>query len=157
LVGFWLNSGSAGPRKRPSKWMRSGVRPGSFWGDRVRRTIASQVEAIRHWDVRNCSYEDAPDVRATWFVDPPYQEAGTHYRFGSKGLNYEALGAWCRSRKGQVIVCENEGATWLPFRELANVKTARKGRRSAESVWVREDSCAREIFDGVRLILKGLS
>ena len=49
LVGFWLNRGIASPRKSPSKWMRDGIRPGSFWGPRVRHTIASQVDSIRHW------------------------------------------------------------------------------------------------------------
>src|SRR4051794_29532024 len=51
LVGFWLNRGTARPRKSPSKWMREKIRPGSFWGERVRETIASQVESIRHWKV----------------------------------------------------------------------------------------------------------
>ena len=45
LVGFWLNRGVSMPRKRPSKWMRDGIRPGSFWGPRVRARIASQVES----------------------------------------------------------------------------------------------------------------
>lgn len=141
LVGFWLNRGAASPRKSPSKWMREGIRPGSFWGPRVRQTIASQVDSIRHWQLFNCSYADAPTPRtATWFVDPPYEAAGRHYRFGSEQLDYEALGAWCRSRPGQVIVCENEGATWLPFRELADVKTTRADRRSKEVIWLSTEN-----------------
>jgi hypothetical protein len=32
LVGLWLNRGIAQPRVSPSKWMRDGIRPGSFWG-----------------------------------------------------------------------------------------------------------------------------
>jgi hypothetical protein len=141
LVGFWLNAGAASPCKRPSKWMREGISPGSFWGPRVRQTIASQVDSIRHWQIFNCSYADAPTPRtATWFVDPPYEVAGRHYRFGSEQLDYEALGAWCRSRPGQVIVCENEGATWLPFRELADVKTTRADRRSKEVIWLSPEN-----------------
>jgi len=137
LVGFWLNRGAASPRKSPSKWMRDGIRPGSFWGDRVRNTIASQVDSIRHWQLHNCSYDECPTPRtATWFIDPPYQAAGKHYRFGSKQIDYAALADWCRSRHGQVIVCENEGATWLPFRELADVKTTRAERRSKEVLWL---------------------
>lgn len=108
LVGFWMNRGTSRPRKSPSKWMRDGIRPGSFWGDRVRQTIASQVESIRHWRVYNCSYENCPTPEvATWFVDPPYQAAGTHYRFGSEQIDFAALADWARSRAGQVIVCEN--------------------------------------------------
>jgi hypothetical protein len=137
LVGFWLNRGTASPRRSPSKWMRDGIRPGSFWGTRVRRTIASQLDAIRHWTVYNVSYSECPTPRtATWFVDPPYQTAGHHYRFGSEQLDYAALADWCRTRPGQVIVCENEGATWLPFRKLADVKTTRADRRSKEVYWL---------------------
>lgn len=137
LVGFWLNRGTASPRKSPSKWMRDGIRPGSFWGERVRQTIASQVGLIRHWKVHHGNYEDCPAPRtATWFVDPPYELAGQHYRFGSDELDYKSLADWCRSRSGQVIVCENQGAKWLPFRKLADVKTTRADRRSIEVVWL---------------------
>lgn len=137
LVGLWLNRGIAQPRVSPSKWMRDGIRPGSFWGKRVRETIASQVEAIRHWQVFNKSYEECPFAeQATWFIDPPYEKAGQYYRFGSKQIDYEALATWSRARRGQVIVCENEGATWLPFRKLADVKTTRAHRRSVEVYWL---------------------
>lgn len=143
LVGLWLNRGAARPRKGPSRWMREGLRPGSFWGERVRHTIAGQVEHIRHWVVHNCSYEAAPvRGKATWFIDPPYQTAGRHYAFGSEQIDYTKLSAWCRSRRGQVIVCENLGATWLPFRELGAVKTTRANSRSREVYWLNsfEDS-----------------
>ena len=136
LVGFWMNRGAPSPRKRPSKWMRDGIRPGSFWGNRVRQTIASQVEAIRDWKIFEGSYESCPVTgKATWFVDPPYQVAGRHYRFGSEAVDYKDLATWCRSRKGQVIVCENEGADWLPFSDLADTKTTRHGYRSKEVIW----------------------
>jgi len=137
LVGFWLNRGAARPRKTPSRWMRDKIRPGSFWGNRVRTTIAAQLEYIRHWKVFNCSYTECPTPKAaTWFVDPPYEAAGKHYRFGSEQLDYKSLATWCRSRPGQVIVCENDGATWLPFKELAETKTTRASKRSKEVVWV---------------------
>lgn len=136
LVGFWLNRAPSSPRRRPSAWMRSGVRPGSFWGDRVRQTIASQLEHIRHWRVLECDYRDAPDTAGTWFIDPPYQVAGQHYRFGSAGIDYAHLAEWCRARTGQVIVCENAGAAWLPFIPLADTKTTRPGARSREVAWL---------------------
>lgn len=139
LVGFWLNAGVSRPRKRPSQWMRSGYSPGTFWGDRARNTIASQVDHIRHWKVYNCSYVDCPVTGgATWFVDPPYQHAGRYYAYGSGNIDFEHLGDWCRSLEGQVIVCENEGAKWLPFRALASVRTARVGRISKEAVWTND-------------------
>lgn len=138
LIGFWLNRGVSAPRRSPSKWMREGIRPGSFWGPRVRQTIASQVTKIRHWKVYNRSYEECPQPKlATWFIDPPYQRAGQHYRFNSAEIDYQALGTWCRSRPGQVIVCENDGADWLPFQLVANVKTTRAKFRSKEVVWLR--------------------
>lgn len=81
LVGLWLNRAAASPRKSPSKWMRSNIRPGSFWGERVRSTIASQVESIRHWRLIEGDYSKCELAGpATWFIDPPYQLAGKHCR-----------------------------------------------------------------------------
>lgn len=138
LVGFWLNRGASRPRTGPSAWMRDGIRPGSFWGERVRQTIASQVDRIRHWKVFNCSYEDLPFAgEATWFIDPPYQKQGKHYYHGAEDVDFTMLGEWCRTRRGQVIVCENAGADWLPFSPLATVKTTRVKGRSEEVVWLR--------------------
>src|SRR5262249_46124424 len=84
LAGFWPNRGVSRPPRTPSAGMRDGVRPGSFWGGRVRPTIACQVELIRHWKVHNRSYEDLPfSGKATWFIDPPYQSQGRHYHHGA--------------------------------------------------------------------------
>jgi hypothetical protein len=149
LVGFWLNRATASPRRSPSRWMRDRIRPGSFWGNRVRQTIARQLPAIHHWKVFNRNYAECPTPRrATWFVDPPYECAGKHYRFGSEQIDYGALAQWCRSRPGQVIVCENEGAQWLPFRELADVKTTRAQRRSKEVIWMATNSEGRATRNG---------
>lgn len=140
LVGLWLNRATARPRKSPSKWMRAEIRPGSFWGNRVRTTIASQVDAIRHWRLIEGDYTGCEEGIATWFIDPPYQLAGQHYHHGSQDIDFDQLADWCRSRKGQIIVCENEGADWLPFERLDAVKTTRAGRRSKEVVWLYESS-----------------
>ena len=138
LVGFWLNRGGSRPKKRPSAWMRNGIRPGSFWGERCREVIASQVESIRHWEVLECDYRDCPvSGAATWFIDPPYENAGKHYRLGSSGIDYKNLGEWCLSRQGQVIVCESDGAQWLPFEPLAHIKTTRRNRPSKEAIWLK--------------------
>lgn len=141
LIGFWLNRASTSPRRQPSAWARSGVRPNLFWGQMARRRIATQLNSIRHWKVYNCSFEEVPVFgAATWFIDPPYQVAGKAYRFGARAIDFDALGAWCRTRHGQVMVCENEGAKWLPFKFLANAKTQRTGtgKRSAEVWWTNE-------------------
>ena len=126
LIGWWLNGGSAQPKKSPGSWMRRKIENGGAgwttgtgqlsWGGRVRARIAGQLDAIRHWTLIEGSYESAPAIKATWFIDPPYQVAGKHYRFGPSGLNYTALGTWSVGRQGQVMVFENVGASWLPFR-----------------------------------------
>jgi hypothetical protein len=141
LVGFWLNRAPARPRKRPSAWMRQGIRPGSFWGPHARNIIASQVDRIRHWQIFNCSYQDLPwRGDATWFIDPPYQNQGKHYYHSADSIDFAELGSWSRSRPGQVIVCEQEGADWLPFEPLARTKTARTGKLSHEVIWLNSTS-----------------
>lgn len=137
LVGFWLNKGNAHPCKSASAWMRSGKYPNSFWGERVKQTLAAQVEHIRHWRIVEGDYREIEvSEPATYFVDPPYRDAGKHYRFGPSQLDYTALAAWCRSRDGQVIACEATGADWLPFQEVAAIKTTRKGRQAKEALWI---------------------
>lgn len=139
LIGFWLNKGTSAPRKTPSKWMREGGRPNTFWGEVARLRIASQLPAIRHWRVTNLSYEEVVgDEDATWFVDPPYQQGGEHYRFS--GVAYDQLAAYCRSLPGQVITCERAGADWLPFEHLYDQKTSNGGEGNAggriqEALW----------------------
>ncbi len=140
LVGFWLNKGCALPKERPSAWMRRGDRADSFWGLAVRRRIAAQVARIRHWKVREGLYDSAPRVRATWFVDPPYSGApGRRYRGGHRGLDYSAIGSWCRCQHGLVITCEQAGATWLPFRPHRRIKANHATAYSDEVVWIQRD------------------
>ena len=140
LAGFWLNKGVSSPRPAPSRWMikQQKSRPETYWGAPVRERIAAQLKHIRHWQVMNRSYADCEAHTGTWFIDPPYQVAGTHYRFGSKDIDYEHLSGWCRSRDGLTIVCENHGSDWLPFSRLADVKTARRKTRSKEVAWISD-------------------
>lgn len=142
LIGFWLNRGVAAPRRSPSAWMRSGVRPGSFWGEQVRARIAEQVEHIRHWRVIRADYSELPTYeRSSWFVDPPYAgDQGAHYPYGIG--DYAALGQWCQELAGQTIVCERDGADWLPFQPLHAAKAMHGGKRSgvsAEAIWTRTE------------------
>ena len=147
LIGFWLNKGAAAPRKTPSRWMRDGLRPGSYWGQKIRERIASQVEKIRHWRVYDTDYRCAEiDLPATYFVDPPYANAaGRYYR--KNAISYLELGDWCRGLRGQVIVCENDGAAWLPFRPFHAAK-AREGRGggrvSYEAIWTNQEESRNE-------------
>lgn len=132
LIGWWLNHGTSQPAKRPSSWMRQGKHTTSFWGPAIRERLATQVGEIRHWTVERGTYETSPEVEATWFIDPPYQAAGRHYKFGAKGIDYIDLADWCKARQGQVIVCEADGADWLPFRPFARIK-ATVGRQKASN------------------------
>jgi len=147
LIGFWVNKGSASPRKTPSAWMRGGTRPKSYWGPEIRDRIANQVSSIAHWRVIEGDYSTAPDIEATWFIDPPYSEAGRLYRHSSKDLDFDALALWCRARSGQVLVCENEGANWLPFtpfREIQANQSSRGKGTSKESLWINQTRNLRE-------------
>ena len=139
LIGFWLNKGSASPCKTPSKWMRDGMRPNSFWGEAIRARIASQVDKIKHWTAIEGDYTASPRGMATWFVDPPYREAGKLYRHSSTAIDFAHLGMWCKSLSGQVLVCENEGADWLDFKPHLTIKASPSktgGKRSHEVLWV---------------------
>lgn len=142
LIGFWLNKGMTAPCNRPSKWMRNPL-PGrleTFWGEGIRERIARQLPLIADWSIIEGDYTESPDVEATWLIDPPYQGApGSRYKFGNKGIDYAALGEWCRSRRGQVIVCEHAGADWLPFEPVSfAVKAAANGggSYSDEAIWM---------------------
>jgi hypothetical protein len=104
LVGFWMGKALAAPRRTCAPWMKSGKWPGCFWGESIRARLVNQVQHIRHWRVVESSYADVDTSQsATWFVDPPYQVKGVHYRGGRP--DYAHLAAWCAGLSGQVIVC----------------------------------------------------
>jgi hypothetical protein len=142
LIGFWLNQGSAQPKKSVPSRLRNPCAPrfeaARMWAARREQT-AQGVAEIKHWRLFEGEWYDAPlDFDATYFVDPPYQGAGKYYRFNQ--IDFPALASFCETlyeHGQQVIVCENVGATWLPFRHLDTVKaTNRDGARySAEAVW----------------------
>jgi len=155
LAGFWCNNGVVTPRKSPSKWARED-RQDTGWSLYSRERIATQADSIRHWQVIEGDYTDAPDIEATWHVDPPYATAaGAEYpyqptadtdrkewrqQFGApdRSAGFAALGDWCRTRRGLVMVCEQDGSDWLPFVPLASFKTNSsqgESRRSAEVIW----------------------
>ena len=144
LIGWWLNKGMTTPCRIPSRWMREPLpgRDETYWGTGVRDRLASQVERIRHWRAVLEYYTDTPDIDASWFIDPPYSNAaGDRYTHGAQALDFRALGTWCQTRRGQVVVCENVGADWLPFMPFMVAKaTAGRGRVgvSKEAIWTNE-------------------
>lgn len=142
LVGFCLNSATTSPRRTLStgaKRQRASGRTLDGWSEARRARVASQIDRIHHWTVIEGDYTAAPGIQATWFIDPPYNNtAGAYYK--SAVDDYANLATWCESRQGQVIVCENEGAAWLPFESIGTFKAGLNGRGSKEVMWVKDSS-----------------
>lgn len=140
LIGFCLNTGTSQPSKTRSIWGQKYASGGQFWGEKRRERIANQVDLIKHWKIKKVDdYSEISNTSATWFIDPPYKDKGYKYRYGSSGINFEHLGNWCNERLGQIIVCEQEGATWLDFNNIQSVKSNQKTLRSNE-VWLHRSS-----------------
>jgi hypothetical protein len=125
LIGFTIGGGLSHPKKTPSKW-KTILRPNT---QTYRLNyIADNLYKIKHWDIRNNDYKTSPDIQASWFIDPPYTDKGKHYKHGSKDIDYQELSCWCKNRKGQVIVCEAEGARWLDFKPLVETSGNTKNK-----------------------------
>ena len=103
LIGFCINRGSKSPTNIASGF--------NNWNqDKIK--IADNLFKIKHWKIIQGCFEDIPNQKATWYIDPPYQFGGEHYKESNKNIDFKKLGKWCKSRKGQVIVCENTKADW---------------------------------------------
>lgn len=126
LIGFCINNGSNTPKHTAGR-----MNFNSWNRDKIR--IAQDLYKIRHWEIVFGSYEDAENKRATWFIDPPYQFQKLYAR---NNVDYESLSVWCKSRHGQVIVCENDKADWMDFKPLTITHGQRK--KSQEMMWYRE-------------------
>lgn len=126
LLGFWVSTGCAEPCQQASTRMKDDAKLRHHWGGRIREKIARQVQYIRHWKIKEGSYRSAPDIKAMWFVDPPYQKAGYRYKHSSTILDFDSLATWCMARKGTTVVCENEGASWLPFQSFCKATSQHK-------------------------------
>lgn len=138
LIGFWIRNAQSRPGQTLSPWAIAHGRRGvaAFWGEAARARIARQLPCIRHWRVIEGDYREALQGEATYFVDPPYVVGGVNY--AARPGSYELLARWCRELPGQVIVCEAQGADWLPFISLRSVRSAAsRGTvgQSAEVIW----------------------
>jgi site-specific DNA-adenine methylase len=125
FMGFIVGQGAV-PRKTVS----------SYAADKIAtqlNNIAKQLYKIRHWEIREASYEELENETATWFIDPPYQFGGHAYKMSNKNINFAELAKWCKSRNGQVIVCENTKANWLPFKPMVDMQGAMF--KTTEAIW----------------------
>lgn len=129
LMGFAANPGSAQPKITATARCK--------WNNQ-KRLIADQVNKIKHWAVVLGGYDSIPNGKATWFIDPPYQKAGTWYRKSADAIDFKHLGSWCQSRYGQTIVCEQDGADWLPFGYFSSLQGSRY--KSTEVIWTKENA-----------------
>jgi hypothetical protein len=116
---YWILASASGSalemRYRKVTW---------FMADRFekqkRMTVRHIGYAPNHVLYRWADYWEAPDIEATWFVDPPYETI--------TGYGNDGLAEWCLTRRGQVIVCEGANGSWLPFTKH------RKSVRSTKSI-----------------------
>jgi site-specific DNA-adenine methylase len=127
FMGFWLTESQTYPSRYPLSASRGGR-----WSAVTRARIAQQIHKINHWKVKQGCYSELTNEEATWFVDPPYASAGKRYKF--KTIDYDHLARWVKTRKGTVIVCEQAGASWLPFRPLT-VTTNGSNKQNFEAIW----------------------
>lgn len=107
---------------------------------KVKRKLRAVIPEVKNWKITNVDYKDLMNVEATWFVDPPYQNnAGRRYR--TNQVDYEHLGWWCLNRLGQIVVCENAGATWGDFKPMEHPRVSIRSRYqradAREVVWTR--------------------
>lgn len=118
LMGFWAGKARAYPADRRTPWADRHPDRALWWGPRVKARLVHEVTRIKHWRATCGDYRQLPMVEATWFIDPPYQFHGQCYAHGSRKLDYDELREWVLRLPGQVLVCEGEGADWLPFRPI---------------------------------------
>ena len=139
LIGFGLAAGRPAPAKKRSPYFSKEValRNSSAWGAKKRALLVEQSKKIKHWKVIHGDYSNAPDIEATWFIDPPYQTAGKKYKYGNT-LDYEALGGWCKTRQGTAFVCEAQDAHWLPFKPHGEwgCLHSRGPAKTKEAIWI---------------------
>ncbi|MBD5266260.1 MAG: hypothetical protein HDS44_04780 [Bacteroides sp.] len=112
-----------------------------------KRIMSQNLYKIKHWNVLKGDYTEAPDIEATWFVDPPYKgDAGRGYRFGSDTIDYERLAQWALNRKGELIFCEGKDGDYLPFQPLVNL-TGVAGKINKEMIFYKSDIVENNLFN----------
>jgi site-specific DNA-adenine methylase len=102
-----------------------------------KRHMAANLHKIKHWQIICGNYTKAPDIEATWFIDPPYEgDSGSGYNHSNGSIRYDELAEWVLERQGEVICCEGKGASYLPFEPLITLLGI-AGKRSREMIFYR--------------------
>lgn len=126
LMGFIIKGGDS----------RSCLKVSPRRGESIQRLklgIANNLHKIRHWNIILGDYKELENQEATWFIDPPYQYGGHKYPESNKYIDFQMLAKWCKSRNGQVIVCENTKADWLPFKPMIDIQGSMF--KTTEAIW----------------------
>jgi len=127
LIYFCSNRGSARVYSIAGKY--------NSW-NKKKIEIANNLYKIRHWKIELKDFEDIGDIKATYFIDPPYKFGGHRYYCSNKHIDFNKLAKWCKNRNGQVIVCENSKADWLPFRFLREISGQK--HKTTEVIWTND-------------------
>jgi site-specific DNA-adenine methylase len=133
LLGFSVNRGVQQPKNIMTDWAAGN--DGEIAGLK-NRLIHYVGGGISHWKITNRDWSDVITNRlATYFIDPPYQHRRTDYVVSSRSNLYKKLRKYCKTRRGQVIVCEGDNADWLPFENMKIIMGSR--HKQQENVWER--------------------
>lgn len=123
LMGFSINNACATPKHTAGR-----MNFNSWSKDKIR--IARDLYKIKHWKFVLGDYRCLKNTNATWYIDAPYQFQKLYKK---NNVDYSSLSEWCKSRKGQVIVCEQSTADWMDFKPLVQLSGQRT--RTTESIW----------------------
>lgn len=115
LFGFLIGKGAERPRLTAADRVTVD-RPTSIAFQL--KKITANLPKIKHWKIILGDYINIDNTEATWFIDPPYQFGGHAYVKSNRHINFLDLAEWCKSRLGQVIVCENTKANWMDFKPI---------------------------------------
>jgi hypothetical protein len=142
FIGFWLNKNCIKPKKSlvKSAIAESNANVCGFWSELTRKKIANQVNKINHWEVYCNDYSVVePPMKVTWFIYPPYIN-NKYYICNLTNMDYKRLAEWCKTRSGQVIVCEGPGVDWLDFKNIyINHGSGNKFKKSIERIWINDN------------------
>lgn len=123
LIGFCINNASPTPKHTAGR-----MNFNSWSRDKIR--IARDLHKIKHWKFILGDYRCLGDIEATWYIDAPYQ---FQKLYKENKIDYSTLSEWCKSRKGQVVVCENSTADWMDFKPLTTLHGQRT--KTTEVIW----------------------